>query len=69
VRRSLAEATKDTDLALDPRRLNDDPLVADAMTRAGFHRDLQAGQPGAWCSRDGTPVDLMVPEALAGPRC
>lgn len=64
---ALAEATKDTDFALDPRRLNDDPLVADAMTRAGFYRDFQAGQPGAWRSRDGIPVDLMVPEALAGP--
>jgi hypothetical protein len=62
----LAEATKDSDLAVDPRALSDDPLLDDAMTRAGFHRDLAHPQPGSWLSRDGIPVDLMVPEALAG---
>jgi hypothetical protein len=36
------------------------------MTAAGFHRDLSAPQPGSWISPAGTPVDLMVPEALAG---
>jgi hypothetical protein len=36
------------------------------MTGAGFHRDLRHPQPGSWLSRDGIPVDLMVPEALAG---
>ncbi len=63
---ALAEATKDSDLAVDPRALSDDPLLDDAMTRAGFHRDLEHPQPGAWLSREGIPVDLMVPEALAG---
>jgi hypothetical protein len=36
------------------------------MTAGGFHRDLINGQPGSWLSGDGVPVDLMVPEALAG---
>ena len=36
------------------------------MTNAGFHRDLTDPQPGSWISPGGVPVDLMVPEALAG---
>ncbi|HEY4277006.1 MAG TPA: GSU2403 family nucleotidyltransferase fold protein [Conexibacter sp.] len=63
---ALAEATKDSDLAVDPRALRDHPLLDDAMTGAGFHRDLLHPQPGSWLSRAGIPVDLMVPEALAG---
>lgn len=62
----LAEATKDSDLAVDPRELGDAPLIDDAMSCAGFHRDLVHPQPGSWLSPRGIPVDLMVPEALAG---
>ena len=36
-----------------------------AMKRAGFYQDL-GGQPGSWLCADEIPVDLMVPEALAG---
>lgn len=28
---------------------------------------MASSQPGAWLSPDGIPVDLMVPESLAGP--
>ena len=38
------------------------------MKAAGFYRDLgeeKKLQPGAWLSRDGLPVDLMVPDALS----
>lgn len=63
---ALAEATKDSDLAVDPRVLDDDPRLETAMTAAGFHRDLTHPQPGSWLSPTGIPVDLMVPEALAG---
>lgn len=63
---AIAEATKDADLALDPCGLGNDPLVEAAMTQAGFYPDLEKGQPGAWLSPDGIPVDLMVPERLAG---
>jgi hypothetical protein len=63
---AVAEATKDSDLAVDPRILHDIPLLDDAMTRAGFHRNLVPPQPGAWLSAEGIPVPLMVPEALAG---
>lgn len=64
---ALAEATKDSDLALDPRKLDDDPLLEEAMSRAGFYPDLVKGQPGGWLNPEGIPVDLMVPEVLAGP--
>lgn len=63
----LAEATKDSDLALDTRILPDEPLLEQAMTAAGFQRDLQSPQPGSWLNSVGIPVDLMVPESLAGP--
>jgi Nucleotidyltransferase len=63
---ALAEATKDSDLAIDPRELLDDPRIEEAMIAAKFHRDLVHPQPGSWLSCDGIPVDLMVPEALAG---
>ncbi len=63
---ALAEATKDSDLAIDPRRLNDAPLIEEAMTRAGFQLDPVKDQPGAWLNGAGIPVDLMVPELLAG---
>jgi hypothetical protein len=62
----IAEATKDSDIAVNPRELADYPLLEDAMGRAGFLPDLTSNQPGSWISRDGVPVDLMVPEALAG---
>ncbi len=64
---ALAEATKDSDLAVDPRELADEPLLEEAMRRAGFILDPVSAQPGAWINPAGVPVDLMVPEALAGP--
>ncbi|MGH3654405.1 hypothetical protein [Glutamicibacter sp.] len=60
---ALAPATKDSDLSLDPRLLRDNPLLEQAMRRAGF---LPGSQPGAWLDKDGIPVDLMVPEQFAG---
>lgn len=63
---AVAEATKDSDLGVDLRTLGDDPLIEEAMTRAGFTHDPLAGQPGSWLSPSGIPVDLMVPDAIAG---
>ena len=63
---ALAEATKDTDLAIDPRKLGEDPRLEEAMTNAGFILNPVSRQPGAWMSPNGVPVDLMVPEHLAG---
>jgi hypothetical protein len=62
----IATRTKDSDLALDPTLLQKDPLLEDAMTDAGFHPNLETGQPGAWLDAEGIPVDLLVPESLAG---
>jgi nucleotidyltransferase-like protein len=62
----LAETTKDSDLALDTRSLSNVPLLESAMIAAGFRRDPHAAQPGSWFNADGIPVDLMVPESLAG---
>jgi hypothetical protein len=64
---ALAEATKDSDLAIDPRELRSDPRIEVAMERAGFYPNPFSSQPGAWMNPAGTPVDLMVPEDLAGP--
>jgi hypothetical protein len=61
---ALAEATKDSDLAIDPQKLPDDPLLEDAMRSAGFFP--RGDNPGTWLSPTGIPVDLIVPEALAG---
>lgn len=63
---ALAEATKDSDLAIDPRKLGEDPRLEEAMTGAGFILKPVSQQPGAWMSPNGIPVDLMVPEHLAG---
>ncbi len=63
---ALAETTKDSDVAIDPRELGADPLIDEAMARAHFHLNLIDPQPGSWVSPSGIPVDLMVPEALAG---
>jgi hypothetical protein len=64
---ALAAATKDSDLAIDARQLRDAPLIQAAMSSAGFELDPEKNQPGAWINAQGIPVDLMVPELLAGP--
>jgi len=63
---ALAESTKDSDLAIHTDRLPDNPLLEVAMSRAGFTHDPTTSQPGSWLSPGGVPVDLMVPERLAG---
>ena len=63
---ALAEATKDSDLAIDTRSLADDPLIEEAMRLADFMPNPTSRQPGAWVNAQGVPVDLMVPEAISG---
>lgn len=65
---ALAEATKDSDLALDTRSLGSHPLIEEVMARADFIPNPTSQQPGAWMNTQGIPVDLMVPEAIAGPQ-
>lgn len=60
---ALAPATKDSDLSFDPRLLHEHPRLEEAMRGAGFFPDEQ---PGSWVRFDGIPVDLMVPDQLAG---
>lgn len=61
---AVAEYTTDADFCLAPADLNATPLLAELLTARGFSH---GEHPGAWLSPDGIPVDLMVPEALAGP--
>ncbi len=68
-----ASYTTDADLTIDPTTLADTPLLGELMTSAGFER-IQPDRPGIWGKSivvDGNdelvPVDLIVPEALAGP--
>lgn len=62
---ALAEFTTDADLAVDPRKLRDEPLIEAALAAAGVIRDPANTNPGAWVTSHGIPIDLMVPEALA----
>ncbi len=61
---AVAEYTTDADLAVVPAELADSPLIGDALTASGFTPRVH---PGGWLSPDGIYVDIMVPEALAGP--
>ena len=63
---ALAPFTTDADLVVAPGDLADEPRLEEAMRQAGFRLDAAKRQPGAWLSAEGIPVDLMVPEALAG---
>jgi hypothetical protein len=67
---SVAPYTLDADLALDPRVLGPDPRIEHAMRAAGFHL---TDEPGIWSRQTvangatiEVPVDLLVPETLAG---
>ncbi len=59
-----AEYTTDADLSISPQLLSDSPLLGELLDRANF---IALPQPGAWMSPKGVHIDLMVPEALAGP--
>lgn len=63
---ALAEFTSDADIAIDPEILAPDPRIEEAMTAAGFMRDADPSALGTWRSPDGVPVDLMVPDSVAG---
>ena len=59
---AVAPFTTDADMALDPANLGAYPTIDTAMRNGGFN---PTNQPGHWVKSD-IPVDLMVPEALAG---
>jgi hypothetical protein len=67
---AVAPFTTDADLVLDPHLLGGVPQIDEVMRAAGF---TPSGQPGTWMTeveigdrRFEVPVDLLVPEALAG---
>lgn len=59
---ALAEATKDSDLALDTRHLANDPRIDQAMTAAGFIQDVTTGLPGAWINPTRVPLTWWSPK-------
>lgn len=68
-----AAFTSDADLGVDPRGVAAEPLIEDAMRRAGFEL-AERHNPGIWerairignIERVPIRVDLLVPELLAG---
>jgi hypothetical protein len=56
--------TTDGDLVVDPGRLHEVPLLAEAMAAAGF----VASQPGSWRGAGGVEIDLVVPAAVPAGR-
>ena len=61
---AVAEYTTDADFCIAPAVLTDAPLLSGLLKARGFS---PGDHPGAWSSPDGISVDLMVPEAVAGP--
>lgn len=61
---AVAEFTTDADLAIAPEFLADTPSIGDLLEADGF---VLQEDPGNWKTADGLQVDLLVPDALAGP--
>ena len=61
---AVAEFTTDADLAIAPEFLADTPSIGDLLEADGF---VLQEDPGKWKTADGIQVDLLVPDALAGP--
>ena len=67
---AVAPFTTDSDLVLDPTRLQDQPLLETLMTSSGFRPGPQPGiwlktTPGEDCPVD-VALDLLVPDRLGG---
>jgi hypothetical protein len=60
---AVAPYTTDADLVIDPERLAEGPPIGQSLEAGGF---VAGDQPGQWL-KEGVRVDLMVPEAVAGP--
>ncbi|MBV9279796.1 MAG: hypothetical protein JOZ41_06925 [Chloroflexi bacterium] len=61
---AVAQTTTDADLALDPRNLAPEPQIERLMRDHGFDQD--PNWPGVRRREGASPVDFLVPEALAG---
>jgi nucleotidyltransferase-like protein len=64
---TVAPYTVDGDVALNPQLLGPHPLLDDMLRRAGFTPSDSPSEIGRWRGRENVMVDLLVPEALAGP--
>jgi hypothetical protein len=60
---AVAPYTTDADLVIDPESLAARPTLGTSLEASGF---VPGDQPGQWL-KEGVRVDLMVPEAVAGP--
>lgn len=65
---AVAEFTTDANFGINPKTLDDDPLIASLLSANGFSKRSEDGyiQPGGWLSASGILLDLLVPEAVAG---
>lgn len=65
---AVAPFTTDADLAIDPSRLQAEPLLEELLSGAGFNRSPNPGQWGKQLLVDGVSrlveVDLLVPESM-----
>jgi hypothetical protein len=62
---AIVEFTSDADFTISAQIIAKEPHLEEALLAHGFerHRDV-----GRWVSPTGIPIDLMVPEAIAGPK-
>lgn len=63
---AVAVYTTDGDIVLNPAVLADDPKLDALMRSRGFAPDPNPSHVGTWLEPGGVPVDLLVPEAVAG---
>lgn len=62
---AVAPYTTDGDLAIDPRKLDDEPALAKTLEAAGFEL---AVRPGTWMLKTTeVQIDFHVPASLGGP--
>lgn len=66
---AVAEYTTDADFSIRPADLADAPLIPSRLQASDITPVTRGDQlqPGQWLSLDRVPIDLMVPEQLAGP--
>lgn len=61
---AIATETTDSNIAVLPEDLAQEPLLEDAMAAAHFHPDAVNNRQGLWISADGIEVELLVPDGL-----
>lgn len=63
-RTRLLTYTTDSDLAIDPQLLTEQPDIGDVLVRAGYRAH---SSPGTFFAPNGIPIDLMVPAGSLPP--